>query len=122
MNHIMMVGAGDLGLRVAASLMLREKIDALTLVDLPSGGGPKAAEYMRCCNKSPIYFEGINCLDTGAVDVAKKLIKDNDDTILVLFYWNAQSFLYMREVFKSRYMCLRGIIQHLQTGLLSDNT
>jgi len=39
----MLIGAGDLGERVAFSLMIREKIDELTLVDLPGGGGPKVA-------------------------------------------------------------------------------
>jgi len=68
MNHIMLIGAGDLGVRVATSLMLREKIDEMTLVDLPGGGGPVAAEYMRCCNTIPIHFEGTNCLDTSAVE------------------------------------------------------
>jgi hypothetical protein len=48
--------------------MLREKIDELTPVDLPGGGGPKAAEYMACCNTIPIHFEGTNCLDTSAVE------------------------------------------------------
>jgi hypothetical protein len=68
MKSIMLIGAGDLGIRVATSLMLREKIDELTLVDLPSGGGPTAAEYMACCNTIPIHFEGTNCLDTSAVE------------------------------------------------------
>jgi hypothetical protein len=58
----MLIGAGDLGIRVANSLMLREKVDEMTLVDLPGGGGPSAAEYMRCCNTIPIHFEGVNCL------------------------------------------------------------
>jgi hypothetical protein len=68
MKKIMLIGAGDLGIRVANSLMLREKIDELTLVDLPGGGGPAAVEYMTCCNTIPIHFEGVNCLDTSAVE------------------------------------------------------
>jgi len=68
----MLIGAGDLGKRVATSIMLREKIDELTLVDLPGGGGPKAAEYMASCNTIPIHFEGVDCLDTSAVETVLK--------------------------------------------------
>jgi hypothetical protein len=45
--------------------------DKKTLVDLPGGGGAKAAEYMAACNTIPINFEGINCLDTSAVEDAQ---------------------------------------------------
>lgn len=76
----MMIGAGDLGVRVATSLMTREKIDELTLVDLPNGDGPKAAEYMSCCFPVPIHFEGINCMDTSAVETV--LLKHKPDIIV----------------------------------------
>jgi len=66
----MMIGAGDLGVRIADMLIRREKVGELTLVDLPNGGGAKAAEYMAACNTIPINFEGINCLDTSAVEDA----------------------------------------------------
>jgi hypothetical protein len=49
-------------------LMRREKVSEMTLVDLPQGGGAKAAEYLAACNTIPIHFEGINCLDTSAVE------------------------------------------------------
>jgi hypothetical protein len=67
-NNIMVIGAGDLGVRVADALIRREKVGELTLVDLPGGGGAKAAEWMAACNTIPIHFEGINCLDTSAVE------------------------------------------------------
>jgi hypothetical protein len=70
MNHIMMIGAGDLGVRMADMLIRRERAREMTLVDLPGGGGAKAAEYMAACNTIPINFEGINCLDTAAVEEA----------------------------------------------------
>ncbi len=70
MNNIMMIGAGDLGVRIADMLIRREKVREMTLVDLPNGGGAKAAEYMAACNLIPINFEGINCLDTSAVEDA----------------------------------------------------
>ena len=70
MNNIMMIGLGDLGVRIADMLIRREKVRELTLVDLPGGGGANAAEYMAACNTIPINFEGINCLDTAAVEDA----------------------------------------------------
>lgn len=70
MAKIMLIGAGDLGVRVGTALLLREKVDEMTLVDLPKGGGPAAAEAFRSCSTIPIHFEGVNCLDTSAVEAA----------------------------------------------------
>jgi hypothetical protein len=70
MSKLMLIGAGDLGVRVADMLMRREKISELTMVDLPGGGGANAAEYMAACNTIKINFEGINCLDTSLVEDA----------------------------------------------------
>jgi len=70
MNNVMMIGAGDLGVRIADMLIRRGKVREMTLVDLPGGGGAKAAEYMAACNTITINFEGINCLDTSKVEDA----------------------------------------------------
>ena len=51
-------------------LIRRGKASELTLVDLPGGGGAKAAEYMASCNTIPINFEGVNCMDTAKVEEA----------------------------------------------------
>lgn len=66
----MIIGAGDLGIRTADMLIRRNQLSELTLVDLPNGGGAKSAEGMAACNTIKINFEGINCLDTIAVEGA----------------------------------------------------
>jgi len=74
----MLIGAGDLGERVATSLMLREKIDELTLVDLPGGGGPKAAEYMTYDEREgadtfPFIFNRVNLYSSKKPKYGKDL-------------------------------------------------
>jgi len=66
----MMIGAGDLGVRTGDMLIRRGQASEMTLVDLPNGGGAKAAEYMASCNTIKINFEGIDCLDTAKVEEA----------------------------------------------------
>jgi hypothetical protein len=80
MSHIMMIGAGDLGVRTGDMLIRRGKASEMTLVDLPGGGGAKAAEYIASCNTIPINFEGINCLDTAKVEDAIR--RRNPDLIV----------------------------------------
>lgn len=43
----MMIGAGDLGVRIADMLIRRGKVGELTLVDLPGGGGASAGCVRR---------------------------------------------------------------------------
>ena len=60
MSHILLIGAGDLGARVADYVLRREVAGELTLVDLPGGGGANTAEYLAASNTIPINFEGTN--------------------------------------------------------------
>jgi saccharopine dehydrogenase-like NADP-dependent oxidoreductase len=72
-HNIMMLGAGDLGVRIADALLHRGHVRELTLVDLPNGGGAKSAEAMASCISTPIYFEGINALNSNEVkDVIRR--------------------------------------------------
>ena len=70
MSHIMIIGAGDLGIRVTDMLLRRDKVSEVTFIDLPGGGGAKAAESIAACNTIPVHFEGIDCLDTALVEDA----------------------------------------------------
>jgi hypothetical protein len=67
-HNIMMLGAGDLGVRIADALLHRGHVSELTLVDLPNGGGAKSAEAMASCISTPIYFDGINALNSNEVE------------------------------------------------------
>ncbi|MBL8699564.1 MAG: hypothetical protein JNK67_14395 [Alphaproteobacteria bacterium] len=78
--HVMIVGVGDMGLRLAHGLAASGKVARLTLVGLNQGRGPELAAMIEDCHDAVVRFVALDCTDTAAVE---RLLREARPDLLV---------------------------------------
>ena len=72
---VLIVGAGDAGLKMAAGLVQSGRLRRLTLADLPTGKGPAAAGLLSSLGHCPVDFVELDGTRQGDVEALLRRTK-----------------------------------------------